>query len=129
VILDTEGNIFGGFTPVEWESRTSSPWCKADDSQKSFLFTLKNPHNIPARRFALKAKKKSEAIYCDSGAGPIFGGYPCDIYVSDDCNANTRSSTSLGISYTNDTGLDARVVFTGSENFRVKEIEVFEITG
>jgi hypothetical protein len=46
VILDTEGNIFGGFTPVEWESRTSSPWCKADDSLRSFVFTLKNPHNI-----------------------------------------------------------------------------------
>jgi hypothetical protein len=24
VIVDTEGNIFGGFTPVEWESRTSN---------------------------------------------------------------------------------------------------------
>jgi hypothetical protein len=43
MILDTEGNIFGGFTPVEWETR---PWHnKADSRQQTFLFTLKNPHN------------------------------------------------------------------------------------
>jgi hypothetical protein len=69
VILDTQGLFFGGFTPVEWESR---PWngkygnednCwKADDSLRSFLFTLKNPHNIPARRFALKVDEKDKAI-------------------------------------------------------------------
>jgi hypothetical protein len=63
VILDTKGNIFGGFTPVEWDSSYD---LKADDSQKSFVFTLKNPHNIPARRFALKAEKKHHAIMCNS---------------------------------------------------------------
>jgi hypothetical protein len=67
VILDTKGNIFGGFTPVEWESHTAvsisdiSNW-KADDSLKSFVFTLKNPHNIPARRFVLKTESQRQAI-------------------------------------------------------------------
>jgi hypothetical protein len=42
-----EGNIFGGFTPVKGESGKSH-W-KADDSQKRFLFTLRNPHNISAK--------------------------------------------------------------------------------
>jgi hypothetical protein len=124
VILDTKGNIFGGFTPVKWESLTCN-YYKADDSQKSFLFTLKNPHNIPARRFAVKAEEKHRAIYCNSERGPYFG----DIAVSDDCNGNTGSFTYLGHAYTNDTGLDEWVVFTGSQYFRVKEIEVFEITG
>jgi hypothetical protein len=49
VILDTRGNIFGGFTPVPWESRAwdgnEDNRRKVDRSQKSFLFTLKNPHN------------------------------------------------------------------------------------
>jgi hypothetical protein len=99
VILDTNGNIFGGFTPVEWESRVwnekggnEDNRFKADDSQKSFLFTLKNPHNIPARRFALKAERKDWAIVCHSQYGPDFR----DIAVSDNCNANTHSETSLG---------------------------------
>jgi hypothetical protein len=69
VILDGKGNIFGGFTPIEWESwahngkwRNKNNCLKPDDNVKSFLFTLKNSHNIPARTFALKAEKKHDAI-------------------------------------------------------------------
>jgi hypothetical protein len=121
VILDTKGNIFGGFTPVEWDS---CGWYKADWSQKSFLFTLKNPHNIPAQRFAVKAERKIYEIYCTSASGPYF----LDISVYDNCNANTYSNTSrFGSIYTNDTGLDGKTFFTGSEKFQVKDIEVFEI--
>jgi hypothetical protein len=57
----------------------------------------------------------------------MFGGGG-GMYVSDNCNANTSSCTNLGLAYTNDTGLDGRTVFTGSLYFKVKEIEVFEIT-
>jgi hypothetical protein len=121
LIQDTDGNIFGGFTPVEWESRQWSP--KADPSLKSFLFTLKNPHNFPARKFELKDEEKDGAIVCDSLTGPYF----CDIGVSHNCNANTHSFSELGYSYANDTGLDGWKVLTDSENFTVKEIEVFEI--
>jgi hypothetical protein len=59
LIQDTRGNIFGGFTPVEWES---GDWSKVDPSLKSFLFTLKNPHNFPLRRFALKDAMNHRAI-------------------------------------------------------------------
>jgi hypothetical protein len=50
-----------------------------------------------------------------------------DLSVRDDCN--TCSSTEcFDHSYTNDTGLDRETFFTGSERFKVKEIEVFETT-
>jgi hypothetical protein len=122
VILDTEGNIFGGFTPVEWESRDFDNRFKADASLKSFLFTLKNPRNFPARRFALRAERKDKAIICRSDWGPNF----YDISASDNCNTNTKQSAILS-SYTNDTGRDGDTFLTGSEDFQVKEIEVFEI--
>jgi hypothetical protein len=127
VILDTNGNIFGGFTPVKLES---GGWhFKADDSLKSFLFTVNNPHDIPARRFWLRGKTKNQAIFCYSANGPCFGGGGrCDICVKDNCNAKTESFTALGNAYPNNTGLDRDVVFTGSHYFQVKEIEVFEIT-
>jgi hypothetical protein len=132
VILDTKGNIFGAFTPSEWESRVwngkqgdENNCKKADDSQKSFVFTLNNPHNIPARKFALKAEGKWRAIWCDSRWGPNFANGA--IRVSDECNTNIDSRTYLGDSYTNDTGLDKPIVFTGSQKFQVTEIEVFEI--
>jgi hypothetical protein len=131
VILDTDGNIFGGFTPVEWESRKwngktkkeNNCW-KADPSVKSFLFTLKNPHNIPARKCTLKAGQKNWAIMCRSDWGPRLS----EIAVSGNSNANTNSWTHLGSTYNNDAGMDGKTFFTGSENFQVKEIEVFEIT-
>jgi hypothetical protein len=105
LILDTNGNIFGGFTPMKWDSSNSS---KCDDNQKSFLFTLKNQHSIPARKFVLKSEKKQYAIYCHSSCGPRFGG-GCDICVSDNCAANTSSHTAnFGHTYVNDSGVDLR---------------------
>jgi hypothetical protein len=129
VILDTDGNIFGGFTPVKWESREfkgdGSNLNKADPSLKSFIFTLKNPHNFPARRFALKAEAKDRAIRCWSDKGPSFH----DICVFDQCDKNIKSYTfNFGDRYTNDTGLDGKTFFTGSKEFQVREIEVFEIS-
>jgi hypothetical protein len=70
------------------------------------------------------AKKKQYAIYCESLFGPTFIG----IYVLDNCNANSKSNTSLGGTYSNDTGLDGKTIFTCSQWFQVREIEVFEIT-
>jgi hypothetical protein len=131
VILDTKGNIFGGFTPMEWESRVwngknenESNLFKADPGLKSFLFTLKNPHNVPARRFGLKAEKKDQAIYCWPGFAPHF----CDLGVFDKCNTSTDNlARGFGGSYINNTRLAGRTFLTGSEVFQVKEIEVFEI--
>jgi hypothetical protein len=108
---------------VEWKSGGG---LKADDSLKSFVFTLKNPHNIPARKFVLNAEKKDLAIVCASKWGPIFGFG--DIFVSDNCNANSDSCTFFGLSDINDIGLDGETVFAGSLRFKVKEIEVLEIT-
>jgi hypothetical protein len=79
----------------------------------SFLFTLKNPHNVAARRFALKADQKHAAIDCPSGLGPSFSH---DIAVWDNCNAYAYS------------GLPKDTVLTGSIIFQGTEIEVFEIT-
>jgi hypothetical protein len=96
VILDTDGNIFGGFTPV-----------------KSAIFTLKNPHNVPAGRFPLEPEGKDWAIYCKCDRGP----HVADFAYSDNCNAQAS-----------DTGATGTTFFTISSNFPVKEIEVFELT-
>jgi hypothetical protein len=100
LIADTDGNVFNGFTPVEWESRVwnGKQWdgnncLKGDNSLRSFLFTLRNPQGIPPRKFALKAEEKQGAICCNSEWGSIFGN--C-IVVSNNCNANRRSYTLLG---------------------------------
>jgi hypothetical protein len=66
-----------------------------------------NPHNVKARRFALKSEKKQHASRCDATCGPTF--WMCDILVSDNCCASRRSSTyDFGDAYIKDTGLEGR---------------------
>jgi hypothetical protein len=121
VILTTKGFIFGGFTPISWDS--SNSW-KADNSQQSFVFSIKNSRNSDPRSFPLV--NSSGAILCYSSYGPTFGtGH--DIYAANACNENTSSYTNLGSGYRNDTGLDGKEVLTGEYNFQVTEIEVFTI--
>jgi hypothetical protein len=134
--LDTGGTVLGGFTPLQWESRVWSGKIreenscrKCDDRLNSFLFTLKNQHKTPARKFALKAERNQFAIQCACSYGPIFGGcYRSDIGVCNDCNAKNNSYTCLGEADTNDTGLEDTIFFAGFQSFKVREIEVFEIT-
>jgi hypothetical protein len=72
LVADTDGNIFGGFTPVNWESGNHS---KGDNSLRSFLFTLRNPHGVPPRKFALKAEKKPSIT--NSARCAAFGDIFC----------------------------------------------------
>jgi hypothetical protein len=122
VILDRDGNIFGGFTRATWQPPRKGP----DDTRTSgsFLFTLKNPHDIPPRRFPVKPDLKSPIsrgyAYWSPMVGTEFGR---DLSLSDMCK-----STQLGVDYINDTGLDGATVFTGSKMFTLREIEIFEIT-
>jgi hypothetical protein len=87
VVVDTKGNVFGGFAAVAWESRASN-YFKCDEALKSFLFTLKNPHNVPPMKFPLNTERRQHALYCSSAMGPGFGQ---DIEISDNCNANEDS--------------------------------------
>jgi hypothetical protein len=122
LIEDSDGNVFGGFSPVPADSETG---CRADEALESFVFTVKNPHKVPPRTFGLRREKADYAICCFPNCGPDF----CDITVADDGDKNEKSYTRFfGGSYGNDTGLDAETFFTGSGCFTVKEIEVFELT-
>jgi hypothetical protein len=123
------GTSSGVFTAVEWELRVydlavyGENWSKAYDSEKSLLFTLTNPHNIGWRRFWLNRAKKHQAIICDSKCRPYFYA----VGISADCDVNTHNCTSVGDACTNNPGLDREIVFVGSDNFQVKEIEIIEM--
>jgi hypothetical protein len=115
LILDTDGNLFGGFTPVEceWESGVwkveggrwkvegrrwkvdGSNCLKGGDNVRNFLFTLKNPRAVPAQKITLRADKKYEAIICNSAWGSLFTGC-IDVYNVSNANANTGSCIRIG---------------------------------
>jgi hypothetical protein len=122
LIRTTKDFIFGGFTPIAWDSSSGD---KPDNSGLSFLFSLKNPRNDEPHKFKLKSGKN--AINCSSSYGPLFAGN-CDMVLQNNCNTSNSNWTNVGNSYENDTGIDGNLVFTGEYNFTVKEIEVFTIT-
>jgi hypothetical protein len=90
-IETTKTFIFGGFTPISWDSTTGDH--KPDNSGKNFLFNLTNARNIAPRKFILMSG--NNAIYCNSSYGPYFAGNS-DIAVSDNCNTATNNFTNLG---------------------------------
>jgi hypothetical protein len=57
--------------------------------------------------------------------GPCFGNR--DLFVSDNCNITPNSTEGFGCVYENDTGINGKVFLTGSKQFLVQEIEVFEL--
>jgi hypothetical protein len=122
-------------TPLEWglPQYDSKNYFKADPGLKSFVFTLENPRNFPARKFALKPEEEDKAIFCDSLLGPAFRGSFLttlrDFSVSDRANLNKDSYTSAyALSSAADANPCRQTIFTGLPKFAVKEIEVFEIT-
>jgi hypothetical protein len=121
LILSTNDCIFGGYTPLTWSSRGGYV---PDPSLESFIFTIKNPHNLGARIFNLA--NAIHAIYDNSMYGPTFGGGH-DFHVCDECHTSNSNYSNFGHTYRNDTGIDGARVLTGASNFTVKEIEVFEV--
>mmetsp|Transcript_34515 Transcript_34515/g.33709 ORF Transcript_34515/g.33709 Transcript_34515/m.33709 type:complete len:82 (+) Transcript_34515:430-675(+) len=69
-------------------------------------------------------------IFDNAGYGSTFGGGH-DFYIANECNTNFTSYSNVGNSY--DSGnlvynsYDAKSYLAGKYNFRVKEIEVFEL--
>jgi hypothetical protein len=122
-ICTTKDFIFGGYTPLSWDSTGGS---KDDSSHCSFIFPIINPHNFGPRKFTLKPDLSKYAICCHASYGPVFG-YGHTICVSRNCIANNSSYARLS-GYVNDTGLDDSTVFTGETNFTMKEIELFALT-
>jgi len=129
IIKTTTGFIFGGYTTQAWASPKYNEY-KRDPY--AFLFTFKNPSNMPMK---LKVLDPNYAVYHDYSYGPTFGWWH-DLHVSDDSNLK-KSSYSWSSSYQtpamrND-GYLSGIFFYGDfdyetfPKFRVAEIETFEV--
>jgi hypothetical protein len=102
IIETAKGCVFGGFTPIAWDS---SGVYKPDRSGRTFLFS-----QMPSCKY--KISDQSKAIACDARYGPMFGS---DLHVADRCNANM------------DSHIEHISTLPNERSFIVKEIEVFSI--
>jgi hypothetical protein len=137
IIADMNWNVFGGFAVPPWEPRAWNRGFEADDNRsksdpyaESFLFSIRNPYNLPPTKFPIIPEKAGFAIRCDITKGPCFGAdHWGDLSIYDRCGGNNTSHTrGFGATYNNTSQMDGRTFFTGTEHFMVREIEVFVIT-
>lgn len=120
VIRSLDGYMFGGYTPVSWDSASNAYKTHLD----CFLFTLSNPHNIPPTKYNINPRYNF-GIFCSIVYGPIFGGGH-DIVVFTNSNQNNSNYTNFPNSYVDTTG-KGNLTFTGTNNFITNEIEVFSV--
>jgi hypothetical protein len=122
IIKSENGNIFGGYTNAAWDS---SSGYKSDTG--SVLFSLINQNGIPV---VLHNYASSSAIYCHASYGPTFGGGH-DLMISSNSNTNTNSYSILGHTYRASGVIyntaQAQHALAGSKNFKVLEIEVYQL--
>ncbi|KAG2373822.1 hypothetical protein C9374_011707 [Naegleria lovaniensis] len=127
IIKSAEHNqIFGGFTTQTWND---NQW-KRDT--EAFIFKY---HDSTCTFEILPVTKSDNAIYTYSSYLAYFGG--SDIFIAEKCNENTYSNSDLGHSYSIPASLkkqnlkygDAQVrsYLAGSYQFRVSEIEVYQV--
>lgn len=135
IIKSTDNYIFGGYTSISWDS---TKWngkigkennARRDGKGLEFVFTLKNPYDIPPNKFNMKKNWLDHSICCDVNLGPIFG---CnDIRIENDCDINSNSfkyyDFTPGEYCFDDTTGKKRMLFTGNSSYKVEEIEVFKI--
>ena len=137
IVKSTNGNIFGGYTTIPWES------IKYDKDNGymydfcAFLFSLVNNENIPLIFEHTKEPEyiKGEnivwgSVWPDSNSGPIFGGGH-DLRIGDYSNTDYSCGSKLGFTYTHrDFQSDserANSILAGFHLFKVDEIEVFQL--
>ena len=135
IIKSNDNYIFGGYTEINWDSTIWNGICGENNNARregkgnEFVFTLKNPHNIPPSKYNMKKNWLNHSICCDVNLGPIFG---CnDIRIEDNCNIKENKFTyydfQKGEFCFEDTTGHKRLLFTGKTSFLVKEIEVYKI--
>jgi hypothetical protein len=121
LIRDTAGNVFGGYTSLDWSSPVVGPYNGGTlwlNDPASFLFTVVNPHADPP---ALFPSNSGYAIVCCPRSGPYFNH---DLHVGGTFDAACCSSI-IGWGYINSTRHDAITVLTGAHRFTPAEVELW----
>lgn len=121
IIKATNGNIFGGYTEVTWNSEEDF---KRDE--EAFIFILINMENNPVK-VKIAEEMEDYAIWCSSSSGPLFG---CDICIEENFSREPNYSE-FGIDYILENYPEgsekAQNFLAGSYKFTIEEIEVFQL--
>jgi hypothetical protein len=115
IVQSTSGNVFGGYTDVNWGGRGGFYF-----SRTSFLFRLR-----PAlKKYAIRKGQETNAVFRSPKAGPAFGR-GIDLAIADEALSNSNSYTRGGTTY-NFPGKPSYELNDGLMSFRVKDYVVLK---
>lgn len=121
MIKTSNGNVFGGFTELAWDS---TGLCYKDE--RAFIFSLVNRDNNALK--CMFDPTYSKSICCDAAYGPVFGS---GIQISSRANVKQTSFGQTGTQYKHadypSETAQAKTILAGCHYFQVSEIEVFRI--
>ena len=110
LIMDTNGNRFGGFTMRDWGGN-----CIQKKDEKAFIFSLD-------RNKIYGVLPDQVAIGCYPTFGPIFFG--CQIRVYDNFFTKGGSTYLKGLNYATEEDYE---LTNGNQAYGIKELEVYEV--
>ena len=122
LIKNDKDHIFGGYASISWtriEGNKNAP--------KSFLFTLSNMYNTQPTKFP--SQNNGNEVYHEKNYGPIFGQSGNDFYIQSNFTQQNTACSSFPNSFQDVLGR-GKAIFTSDENsnnFNIKEIEVFKL--
>ena len=120
LVLDTTGNVFGGYTAVDWHAGTPGSCYRKDPT--AFLFSAVNPYGDPPLLFSCKFDRA--AVYCHVLRGPNF--YGLGVF-TDAVDGDCVSDLGPIYSYTNTTRHAGDQVLTGARRYTPAEVEVWSL--
>ena len=116
IVMDTNGNKFGGYTTSNWaQPSTGSDYARDADA---FIFNLSKK-----LKYVQPDKFGKNSIYRHNSYGPIFGSN--NLWIYDKCNSNSSSYTNVSQDYKTDN--KNLVNSTGNSSFQVSYYEVYRV--
>ncbi|KAF2075726.1 hypothetical protein CYY_002969 [Polysphondylium violaceum] len=112
LIETTDGCVFGGYNSQSWNS--GGKWYGDD---RCFIFTLVNKHGIKPTKYI--PNKDGCYVYSSSNCGPTFG-------VGFDIHISSQPTQLFPSSYQDTTGY-GKSTLTPSQNFTIKDYEVYQV--
>ena len=133
IVKSKNGNIFGGYTTIQWKSIDYDEDNGYEYDNSAFIFSLVNKENRP---LIFEHTTKTVEMYTRGSVlsslkrGPIFGGGH-DLYICDRSNIIKNSYSNLGLTFTHPDyphgSKKSSTILAGIQFFLVNEIEVFQI--
>jgi len=116
IVMDTNGNKFGGYTTSSWRQPSSgSSYARDTDA---FIFNLSKK-----LKYVQPDKFGKNSIYRDGSYGPVFGSN--NLWIFNNCNSNGNSYTNISKDYKTDN--KNLLNSTGNSTFQVSYYEVYRV--